>query len=58
MRAQLYIANDQGYITIEEFDEAFDLTDKASRQLHRFISYLESNSYIRRVKDESIVYET
>ena len=57
VRAQLYIANDQGYITKEEFDEAFDLADKGSRQLHRFITYLETKSYGRRVREGRVEYE-
>jgi four helix bundle protein len=42
VRSQLYIALDRKYITQAQFDEAYDLADKCSRQISRFMIYLES----------------
>jgi four helix bundle protein len=56
VRAQLYIALDREYIAQDQFDEAYDLTDKAARQLYRFMSYLESKRGTRRVKEGRVEY--
>jgi len=56
LRAQLYIARDQGYITDEEFDAAFSLAEICSKQLSRFIQYLESQPNARRVREEGVTY--
>jgi four helix bundle protein len=37
---QLYVALDEGYITREQFDQAYALGDTASRLIGGFISYL------------------
>ena len=42
VRAQAYVALDVGYIDQSEFERLFDLADKSSRQISRFITYLES----------------
>jgi four helix bundle protein len=42
VRAQSYIALDVGYLNQSQFHEVFDLADKCSRQISRFITYLES----------------
>jgi four helix bundle protein len=42
LRAQLYIAFDIGYFDQQQFDILFDLVDKCSRQLSRFMKYIES----------------
>lgn len=44
VRAQAYVALDAGYVNQTQFDELSDLADKCSRQLSRFISYLERES--------------
>jgi four helix bundle protein len=44
VRAQLYVGLDAGYLAESEFEGLFDLADKCSRQLSRFIAYLESQS--------------
>lgn len=41
VRAQAYVALDAGYLDDKQFAELSDLADKCSRQLSRFISYLE-----------------
>lgn len=56
LRAQLYIARDQGYMTDDEFNVIFSLTEMCSRQLARFIQYLESQPNARRVRDEGVTY--
>ncbi len=57
VRCQLYIAIDLQYITQEKFGQVFDLADKSSRQIARFMSYLESNPQSHRVRDEGAEYE-
>lgn len=52
LRAQLYIARDQGYITAEDFNTMFSTAEICSRQLSRFIQYLESQPNARRVREE------
>ncbi len=42
IRAQAYVALDTGYIQKTEFEELFELSDKCSRQISRFITYLRS----------------
>ena len=56
VRSQLYIALDRRYITQAQFDEAYDLADKCSRQIYRFISYLESRPNARRIREERVEY--
>ena len=57
VRSQLYIALDLKYVTQEQFDQVFDLADKASRQIARFMSYLESHPQSRHVREEGSEYE-
>lgn len=57
VRAQLYIALDQNYITQVQFDDAFQLAQTCSRQITNFIKYLESNPRARRISDDSSEYE-
>jgi four helix bundle protein len=58
VRAQLYISLDLQYISQEQFAEAYELADKASRQLSRFINYLEANPRSRRFSEDSADYQT
>ena len=58
VRSQLYVASDLNYISQEQFSEAYELADKASRQIRRFIEYLEKNSDNRNVRDDSAEYKT
>ncbi len=44
VRSILYVALDRQYIAQAEFDEAYDLADKASRQVSRLITYLETKT--------------
>ena len=56
VRAQLYIASDQKYITEEQLKEAYALAEKCSRQIAKFISYLEANPRQRRISDDKADY--
>jgi four helix bundle protein len=57
VRAQLYIAYDQGYLTEDKFKETYALAEKCARQIARFISYLEVNPHPRRISEESPEYD-
>jgi four helix bundle protein len=57
VRCQLYIALDLKYVTQNQFDQVFDLADKSSRQIARFMSYLETHPQSRRVREEGSEYE-
>jgi len=57
VRAQLYVAHDQGYISVSEFDETYDLTDKVSRQLFKLIQHLKSRPNASRIQENSVEYE-
>ena len=57
VRCQLYIALDLKYLSQEQFNLAFDLVDKSSRQIARFMDYLETHPQSRRVRDEGSEYE-
>ena len=57
VRAQLYIALDQKYITDEQFQETFAVAQTCARQIANFIKYLESNSRPRRISDDTSEYE-
>jgi four helix bundle protein len=58
VRSQLYVALDMSYISQEQFSKAYELADKAARQVNRFASYLESNPRDRRVSEDSAQYNT
>ena len=57
VRCQLYIALDLKYLVQEQFSQVFDLADKSSRQLARFMDYLETHPQSRHLRDESSEYE-
>jgi four helix bundle protein len=57
VRCQLYIALDLGYLPREQFDSVFDLADKSSRQISRFMEYLETHPQSRHVLEEGAEYE-
>jgi four helix bundle protein len=57
VRCQLYIALDLKYLTQEQFNKVFDLADKLSRQIARFMDYLETHPQSRRVREEGSGYE-
>ena len=57
VRAQLYIALDQHYITEAQFAEALTLAQTCSRQIAGFMSYLEANPRKQRVSENEANYE-
>lgn len=52
VRCQLYVAIDLSYVSQEQFKKVFDLADKVSPQLARFMDYLETHPQARHVRDE------
>ena len=57
VRAQLYVASDQDYLSDPEFEVTYDLADKASRQLFRLIQYLNSKPNASRVQERGVEYQ-
>jgi four helix bundle protein len=57
LRAQLYIALEQEYMTNDEFQSALSLAETCSKQLASFIRYLESQPNARRVREDGVHYD-
>jgi len=57
VRAQLYVALDQTYITEEQFKDSYSLAESCARQIAKFIAYLEANPRKRRISDDQADYE-
>jgi len=57
VRCQLYVSLDLKYLTDEQFRQLFDLADKSSRQIARFMAYLETHPQSRRLREEGSEYE-
>ena len=57
VRSQLYVCKDLDYVTQNQFAEAFAMAEKASRQIARFISYLESHPQSHKLHEDSAEYE-
>ncbi len=57
VRAQLYVALDRKYISLEQFQHARALAETCSRQSQNFIQYLESKPNARRIRDEQATYD-
>ena len=57
LRAQLYIAFEQAYLSKDEFQAAFSLVEIRSKQLARFIQYLESQPNARRIREDGAIYD-
>jgi len=57
VRSQLYVSSDLDYITQEQFTKAFAMAEKDSRQIARFISYLESHPQSQKIREESAEYQ-
>jgi len=49
LRSQLYVALDLGYISPEDLENTISLTEKVSRQIYRFVKYLQSQSDPKRI---------
>lgn len=56
LRAQLYIARDQNYLSVEQSSEMFSLAEICSKQLARFIQYLENQPNARRIWADGVSY--
>ena len=52
LRAQAYVALDVNHITQDQFDELKKLTETCSRQISRFITYLETQPNNRRIRED------
>ncbi len=55
LRAQVYVAKDIGYLEENEFSKLFELCDKCSRQISRFMQYLVQQP--KAIRDEGIFYD-
>jgi four helix bundle protein len=51
-----YIALDLKYISQEQFAQVYELADKSSRQITRFMNYLETNPRQHRSSEDSVDY--
>jgi four helix bundle protein len=56
VRAQLYVARDQEYISESDFDTSYGIVETVSRQLFRLIEYLKSRPNASRVQEEGTAY--
>jgi len=56
VRAQLYVALDIGYIDEDAFKALFDLAEKASRQISRFMTYLKSHPTSQSTREGRTAY--
>ena len=45
VRSQLYVAYDVGYLEKQEFDQLFKLAEICSKQIAKFICYLEADAH-------------
>ena len=54
LRAQLYVAIDTGYLSETDFSQVFELCDKCSRKISRFIQYLAQKP--NAIREEGIDY--
>ena len=57
VRSQLYVALDVGHLDEGQFETLYDLVDKCSRQLSRFVAYLRSQTGRGRVRELPIETE-
>ena len=52
LRAQVYVAKDIGYLNEVEFSQLFELCDKCSRKISRFMQYLAQSP--KAIREEGI----
>ena len=57
LRAQLYIALEQGYVSDDEFRSTLSLAELCSKQITRLIQYLETQPNARRVREDGASYD-
>lgn len=58
VRAQLYTALDQNYISEAQFRETYALAEKCARQIANFMKYLEANPRPCRISEDQADYHT
>ena len=58
VRSQLYVALDRGYITREQFEAAYDVADKVSRQIYRLTKHLQPHGGASRIQEPPAGYVT
>ena len=56
LRAQAYVALDSGHITSEQHQALSAGAEKCSRQLSRFMAYLQNHSEARSVQEDKVQY--
>jgi len=57
LRAQLYLALDRNYLSQEQFNQVITQAETCSKQLARFMQYLESKPNDRRIRDDGAAYD-
>lgn len=57
VRSQLYVSRDLNYVTEEQFSNGFRMAEKNSRQIARFIAYLETHPQSQKLREDSAEYE-
>jgi four helix bundle protein len=55
LRAQAYVSMDNGYLNQTEFSQLYELCDKCSRQIARFMQYLVQQP--QAIREEGIFYD-
>ena len=56
VRSQLYVALDCRYLSDEQFTVVYELADKVIRQVANLITYLQSQSGDRHIREEKVEY--
>jgi four helix bundle protein len=56
VRSQLYISRDLNYLTEEQFSNLIQMAEKTSRQISRFISYLEAHPQSKHIREDPAEY--
>jgi four helix bundle protein len=57
LRSQTYVALDTDYIDQTQFEQLFNLAEKCSSQISRFIAYLSAQPNSRRVREDRVEYD-
>ncbi|HLA96909.1 MAG TPA: four helix bundle protein [Anaerolineales bacterium] len=57
LRSQIYLALDHRYLSQDEFDQVFECAEVTSKQLARFIQYLETQPNARRIREDGVSYD-
>ena len=56
VRAQLYVALDQGYITQAQFEQGHDLAKRTAGKIYNLMEYLSAQPNARRVREQEPEY--